>query len=113
MTLARFAYTFTSVLNDSRKSQRFNLKLPMTLLRCGRQAMAEQPFETSNISSNGVLFRTALDMEVGSPVEYTLTLAPAMGPRKAVQLHCLGKIVRRAEAEAVAATIERYEFVRT
>ena len=51
-------------------------------------------------------------MEVGSPVEYTLTLAPAMGPRKAVRLHCLGKVVRHAAAETVAATIERYEFVR-
>ena len=83
----------------------------MTLLRCGGQAV-EQRFSTSNISSNGVLFSTGLEMQVGSPVEYTLTLAPAMGPRKAVQLRCLGKVVRHAEAEAVAATIERYEFVR-
>lgn len=83
----------------------------MTLLRCGRQAI-EQPFETSNISSTGVLFKASLEMEIGAPVEYTLILTPALGPRKAVQLHCLGKIVRHAEAEAVAATIERYEFVR-
>lgn len=87
------------------------MKLPMTLLRCGGQAV-DQPFETANVSSNGVLFRTGLEMEVGSPVEYTLTLAPAMGPRKAVRLHCLGKVVRHAAAETVAATIERYEFVR-
>lgn len=83
----------------------------MTLLRCGGQAV-EHPFETSNISSNGVLFRTGLEMEVGDPLEYILTLAPAMGPRKQVRLHCLGKVVRRAEPDAVAATIERYEFVR-
>jgi hypothetical protein len=100
-----------TVLNDSRKSQRFNLKVPMTLLRCGGQAV-ERPFETANISSSGVLFRTEQMMEVGSPVEYELTLAPAMGPRKAVRLHCMGTVVRQVDAEAVAATIERYEFVR-
>ena len=83
----------------------------MTLLRSGGQAV-EQPCATSNISSNGVLFGTGLEMEVGTPVEYTLTLAPAMGPRKAVRLHCLGKVVRCAEAESVGASIERYEFVR-
>ena len=80
----------------------------MTLVRCcGR--FVEQPFETSNISSTGVLFKTEIPMEVGSPVEYVLTLAPALGPRKPVRLHCLGKVVRRAEEEAIAATIERYE----
>ena len=83
----------------------------MTLLRCGGLAV-EQPFETSNISSTGILFKAGLDLELGAPLEYTLTLSPAMGPRKQVQLHCLGKVVRRGEMDAVAATIERYEFVR-
>ena len=87
------------------------MKLPMTLLRCGGQVV-QQPFETANISSNGVLFKTGLEMEIGAPLEYLLTLAPAMGPRKQVQLHCLGKVVRHADSSAVAATIERYEFVR-
>ena len=112
LTLVRFAYTFTSVVNDSRKSQRFNLKLPMTLLRCGGKAV-EQPYETSNVSSTGVLFRADGEMTIGDPVEYVLTLAPQMGPRKQVQLHCLGKVVRHADSEAVAATIERYEFMRS
>ena len=83
----------------------------MTLLRCDGQSV-EQPYETANVSSGGVLFRTGLEMKVGWPLEFMLTLAPAMGPREAVQLRCLGKVVRRAETEAVAATIERYEFVR-
>ena len=83
----------------------------MNVLRCGGQAV-DQISETSNVSSTGVLFRTGLEMEVGSPLEYILTLAPAMGPRKQVQLHCLGRVVRRVEAVAVVASIERYEFVR-
>lgn len=111
MTVVLFGYTFNSVVNDSRKSQRFNLKLPMTLLRCGGMPV-EQPSETSNISSNGVLFKSGIQMEVGAPLEYVLTLSPGAGAKKPVQLHCLGKVVRRGETEAVAATIERYEFVR-
>jgi hypothetical protein len=84
----------------------------MTLLRCGGLPV-EQAFETSNISSTGVLFQSGIEMEIGSPLEYVLTLTPALGPRKPVQLHCLGKVVRRTEADSVAATIERYEFKRT
>ena len=106
-----FAYKVTIVVNDSRKSQRFNLKLPMTLLRCAGQAV-DQPSETANISSTGVLFKTGLPMEVGWPLEYLLTLSPATGLRKPVHLHCLGKVVRQAETDVIAATIERYEFVR-
>ena len=83
----------------------------MTLLRCGGQAV-EQPFETANISSTGVLFNAGAELELGTPLEYMVTLSPAMGPRKPVVLHCLGKVVRHAEMQAVAATIERYEFVR-
>jgi hypothetical protein len=110
LTLVPFAYTVTSV-DDLRKSQRFNLKLPMTLLRCGGQTV-EQPSETSNISSNGILFRSGIAMKIGSPIEYVLTLAAGAGVANAVRLHCLGKIVRHAEPEAVAATIERYQFER-
>ena len=87
------------------------MKLPMTLLRCGGKPF-EQLCETSNISSTGVLFQAGEGMEIGDPVEYVVTLAPQMGPRKQVQLHCLGKVVRRLETEGVAATIERYDFVR-
>jgi hypothetical protein len=87
------------------------MKLPMTLLRCAGQPV-EQAARTSNVSANGVLFEGASDVAIGSPLEYLLTLTPAMGPRKAVQLHCLGKVVRKADSGATAATIERYDFVR-
>ena len=83
----------------------------MTLLRCGGHDVGQR-LETSNISATGVLFRTGLEVEVGATVEYVVTLAPATGTREQVRLHCFGRVVRRAEAEAIAATIERYDFVR-
>jgi len=75
---------------------------------------------TRNISSSGVLFTTEREPDFGGPIEYVITLT-----RDAVQvvnLRCMGKIVRtdrvdpsRNEAPPayrIAATLERYEFVR-
>jgi hypothetical protein len=73
----------------------------------------QQDCETANISSCGVLFHANRLLDIGSVVEYTLTLIPAADSRKAVLLHCIGNVVRHAGEAAVAATLERYEFVRS
>ena len=98
-------------MTEQRKSRRFDLKLPLTLLRCSGNIL-EHPCETANVSSSGVLFRAGRVIAVGSVVEYMLTLMPPIGVNKQIQLHCLGKVVRQADTETVAATLERYEFVR-
>ncbi len=53
-------------------------------------------------------------MDVGDPIEYTITLNDEQPCR--VTLRCLGTVLRSerdtSEALAVAATLERYEFVR-
>lgn len=70
--------------------------------------------ETRNLSSGGVLFFSDAQIEPGETIEYTIQLdgEPA-GP----SIHCLGKVTRSqcgdgAEPCEVAATLERYEFVR-
>ena len=78
--------------------------------------------ETMNLSSVGVLFRSTTELEIGSPIEYFITLQKGMNGKDSVRLHCVGKVVRRHqdllipsqedEAVAMAATLERYEFVR-
>lgn len=51
-------------------------------------------------------------MEIGQPVEYLISL-PTGKNTGDVRLRCMGKVVRRDEAEnTVAVTLERYEFVR-
>ena len=87
------------------------MKLTMQVLRCGA-AGQEQFARTANVSSNGVLFHSDLKAAPGDPLEYVLTLTPEVGARKAVRIHCLGKVVRRTENESTAATLERYEFMR-
>lgn len=73
---------------------------------------------TSNISSTGILFTVDKRPDVGGPIEYVVTLnAGSGGP---VTIRCIGKVVRaermpfpaQAHRYKVAATLERYEFVR-
>jgi hypothetical protein len=77
------------------------------------------PGFTQNISSSGVLFTSEREPDLGTPIEYVITLND--GPQ-AVNLRCVGKVLRAAllkeaieeqpPAYQIAATLERYEFVR-
>ncbi len=77
------------------------------------------PGLTKNISSAGVLFTAAKEADLGGAIEYIITLNhETMQP---VQLRCIGKVVRMTPAGSggngdrpveIAATLERYEFVR-
>jgi hypothetical protein len=97
---------------EQRKAQRFELKLPLELIRKGSQALSEHG-ETRNLSSVGVLFEAGAALRIGEPVEYMITF-PGSADRNdsKVRLHCLGKVVRCSPETGVAATLERYEFVR-
>lgn len=103
---------------EQRRTRRFQLELPLSITRAGaeRVALAGQ---TKNISSTGVLFTSAAAPDLGGPIEYVITLHDS-GPR-AVSLRCIGKVLRSERmyvngdsrrAFEVAATLERYEFVR-
>jgi hypothetical protein len=96
---------------EQRKAQRFDLKLPFELIRSGAEPLS-QVGETKNLSSAGVLFQSEADLHIGEPVEYVITLPTAPGEGDRVRLHCIGKVVRFAKKAEVAATLERYEFVR-
>ncbi len=105
---------------DQRRSKRFDLRLPFELIREGSRARHEAG-ETMNLSSAGVLFTSGVELEVGAPIEYFITLPPDSKNSEGVRLRCLGKVVRRhrtdtpdagEEGIAMAATLERYEFIR-
>ncbi len=105
-------------LRDQRKNQRYNLKLPFELVRTGSQLVGKVG-ETRNLSSGGVLFTSDADVYVGQPIEFMITL-PTSAHGVPVRLRCVGKVVRTEKTEAeetpipssVAATLERFEFVR-
>lgn len=95
---------------EQRKAQRFDLRLPVELVRGGSRSLSELG-ETRNLSSVGVLFHSDARLRVGEHLEYVITL-PSSPPGDQVRIHCLGKVVRFARKTEVAATLERYEFVR-
>jgi hypothetical protein len=95
---------------EQRRSRRFELKLPVEVVRAGALLMRKAG-ETRNVSSTGVLMTTEELVPVGESIEYLITL-PVMGDGDhAVRLRCVGKVVRQ-EISASAATLERYEFLR-
>ncbi len=92
--------------------------LPVRLIRNGLRSVSGEG-ETVNLGSGGVLFTCSIRVEVGDAVEYTIGLAPQESSTN-VTLHCLGKVTRSRPRPAtsperpfeVAATLERYEFIR-
>src|ERR1035438_3994499 len=104
---------------EQRRTRRFKLHLPVAITRSGAERVAMSG-QTTNISSTGVLFTAGRGPELGGPIEYIITLH-AKGPQ-VVNLRCIGKVLRSERLEhgpvedvsayQVAATLERYEFVR-
>ena len=94
--------------------------MPVALTRAGGLRLSDVGI-TKNISSCGVLFTAERELDVGGPIEYVITLIDES--TSPVNLKCVGKVVRQMKVDceeegsdhpvAVAATMERYEFVRT
>ena len=69
---------------------------------------------TRDISSGGVCFRSPNAVEVGTRIEYLITLS---GNNPPVRIRCLGKVLRSPKNSVegvfeVAMTMERYQFLR-
>jgi hypothetical protein len=104
---------------EQRRTRRFKLQLPVAITRSGSDRVALAGF-TENISSSGVLFTTQREPDMDGPIEYIITLNHE--GQQAVNLRCIGKILRadrvpngadhQPSAYQIAATLERYEFVR-
>jgi len=102
---------------EQRRTRRFTLQLPLSITRSGAERVAVSGF-TKNISSSGVLFTAEQEQELGGAIEYVIVLNYA--GTQPVSLRCVGKVLRaervretdKPEGYQVAATLERYEFVR-
>lgn len=97
-------------MQERRKNQRFDLRLPLQLILAGE---ASHPAgETKNVSSSGVLFTSVVRFKVGEPIEYMITFPRVPGTHSEVRLRCAGKVLRDTPETTFAATLESYEFVR-
>jgi hypothetical protein len=102
---------------EQRRTRRFKLQLPLAIIRSGTDRFTTSG-QTQNISSSGVLFIAEREPDLGGPIEYVITLN--YDGAQPVSLRCMGKVLRSqpslpagdAAAYQVAATLERYEFIR-
>lgn len=87
----------------------------MTLVRSSRGDL-NKIGETRNVSSNGVYFVVDNPVELGALLEFIITLPEEVNLSGSVRILCKGKVTRVETQEeslvGVAATIERYEFLR-
>ncbi len=109
-------------VREQRRFRRYDLKLPVELIRAGSRVLSRRG-KTRNLSSGGVLFKLHCQLELGDPIEYSITLPSGPESDVVVRMVCRGKVVRLERPKAdvttasgkpitVAATVERYEFVR-
>lgn len=102
---------------EQRRTRRFKLQLPLSIVRAGTERFTTYG-QTQNISSSGVLFTAEREPDLGGPIEYVITLNH--DSMQSISLRCMGKVLRSqpghsgsdARQYQVAATLERYEFVR-
>jgi hypothetical protein len=104
-------------VSEARTGKRFPLELPIKVHKegTGGDAMGL----TGNLSAAGVYIRADASLDVGSPVEFEITLPPDVtGGQENVVIQCKGRVVRTdpsgtsEEGRGVACVIDSYEFVR-
>ena len=100
--------------SERRVARRFTMSLPLRVLP--REARSsELRTQTRDVSYQGLYFLAEAEFEVGSEIEFVLTLPKQIAQSTEVDIRCRGQIVRvDANADGhvgVAAKIDRYEFI--
>ena len=104
-------------MSEARTGKRFPLHLPIKIHEEGRAGAASGM--TGDLSAAGVYIRADASLEVGSNVEFEITLPPEVtGSTENVVVQCKGRVVRTdepagsVESRGVACVIDSYDFVR-
>ncbi|MGA2426042.1 MAG: PilZ domain-containing protein [Terriglobales bacterium] len=108
-------------MTEARTGKRFPLHLPIKIHREDTAGDSHSGM-TGDLSAAGVYIRADASLEVGSPVEFEITLPPEVtGGKENVTIQCRGRVVRTDEpngsaesgdSRGVACVIDSYEFVR-
>jgi len=103
--------------SEKRAIRRFALQLPVIVNAVsGSDKKLEAVAETRDVSSHGICFYCDTAMEPGSAIQFTVTLPAEVTMTEPLSVQCHGTVVRVEKKEgedkfAIAAAIERYEFV--
>jgi hypothetical protein len=106
------------LVSDARTGKRFPLELPIKIHKA--EEGGQHSGVTGNLSAAGVYIKADAALDVGSTVEFEITLPPEMtGGKDGVVINCRGRVVRADEpaggskdARGVACVIDSYDFVR-
>jgi len=108
-----------SAMTERRTTRRYDLTLPVSIRFAAESQVSRREGRTRDISTRGLYFVVAHEMEAGSEVDITLTLPAHITRGGDVFVRAQGKIVRverRLEdgetRQGVAAVIERYDIMR-
>jgi PilZ domain len=99
---------------DRREARRFTMSLPMRVLP--RESKGhELDAHTRDVSYRGLYFLAEANFEIGSEIEFVITLPQQVTQSGDVNIRCLGEVVRIEPTEngrvGIAAKIARYEFM--
>ncbi|SRR6266849_5710436 len=98
---------------ERREARRFNMTLPLRILQSNGGG-AEFRTQTRDVSYRGLYFMADARLDVGSEIEFIITLPEQVTQSGDVNIRCRGSIVRvetTGERMGVAAKINRYEFL--
>ncbi|OLC85965.1 MAG: hypothetical protein AUI53_03035 [Acidobacteria bacterium 13_1_40CM_2_60_7] len=99
-------------ISDRREARRFNMALPLRLIPDG--SGRELSAETRDVSYRGLYFLADGTFDIGSEIDFVITLPQRVTRSDDVHIRCSGHIVRVEEQSGrmgVAAKIDRYEFL--
>jgi hypothetical protein len=107
------------VNHERRRAPRYDLALPI-LVRTGPRGRAETiAGKTHDISTNGAYFAFVQELAPGSRLDFAFALPAEITQGTGVWIRGHGRVMRTekkkqngAENKGIAATIERYDFVR-
>jgi len=90
-----------AVVEEARTGRRFPLELPIKIHK--GETGGDASGVTGNLSAAGVYIRADSAMEIGSPVEFEITLPPEMtGGPEPVTIQCKGPMKPGKAAKAAA-----------
>jgi len=100
--------------SERREARRFTMSLPMRVLP-GEAQRHELNAHTRDVSYRGLYFLAEAGFDVGSEIDFVITLPQQVTQSGDVNIRCQGKIVRVEKTDngrvGIAAKIARYEFM--
>ena len=101
-------------VSERRVARRFTMSLPLRVL-AREPRNSEFRAQTRDVSYQGLYFLAEDPFEVGSEIEFVITLPQQIAQTGDVDIRCRGQIVRVESVSdgrlGVAAKIDRYEFL--